>query len=130
MHELFPVALAVLLLGAAHLVLALLGKNPRCIGTAVGTLVHSKKVMVSMKHQRKKVPVTTFVYRYEVGGREYRLKRDTRDSRSSLMRKVTVVYLKGFPRFGHLEQFPTLPLTILGIGWLALGAWILLIPYL
>lgn len=130
MKNLSPAVVAALLFGAAHLILALLGKNPRCIGTAVGTLVDSKKVMVSVKYQRKKVPVTACVYRYEVGGRVYRLKRDSRYSRSSLMRKVTVVYLKGFPRFGHLEQFPTLPLTILGIAGLALGLWMLLLPYL
>lgn len=130
MKNLSPAVVAALLVGAAHLILALLGKNPRCIGTAVGTLVDSKKVMVSVKYQRKKVPVTACVYRYEVGGRVYRLKRDSRYSRSSLMRKVTVVYLKGFPRFGHLEQFPTLPLTILGTAGLALGLWMLLLPYL
>lgn len=69
MKNLSPAVVAALLFGAAHLILALLGKNPRCIGTTVGTLVDSKKVMVSVKYQRKKVPVTACVYRYEVGSR-------------------------------------------------------------
>lgn len=130
MKNLSPAVVAALLFGAAHLILALLGKNPRCIGTAVGTLVDSKKVMVSVKYQRKKVPVTACVYRYEVGGRVYRLKRDSRYSRSSLMRKVTVVYLKGFPRFGYLEKYPSGIFTILGVFYLFVGVWVLLMPYL
>ena len=103
------------LAGGICLFLALWSRNPKHIGTAVGRLDSSKRVMVSMKHSRKKVPMTNFVYLYEVNGKTYRLKRDTRSSRKSLMPRVNIVYLKGFPRFGYLESYPHWLFTLLGV---------------
>ncbi len=118
------------IIGGILLLLALLGRNPRFLGSAVGRLQNSKRVMVWTKHSRKKVPVTTFVYLYEVNGKTYRLKRDTRSSRKSLMPRVTVVYLKGFPRFGYLEKYPSWQFALIGATFLGGGAFYLLMPYL
>lgn len=117
-------------IGGVCLFLALWGRNPKHLGTAVGKLEHSRRIMVWTKYSRKKVPVTTCVYLYEVNGRTYKLKRDSRSSRKSLMPRVTVVYLKGFPWFGYLEKYPTGILTILGGFALLCGGWFLLMPYL
>ena len=42
---------------------------------------------------------------------------------------MTVVYLKGFPRFGYLEKYPSGIFTMLGIFYLLAAAWLLLVPY-
>ena len=118
------------IIGGILLLAALLGRNPRFLGTAVGKLQNSKRVMVSQRHSSKKVPITTFVYLYEVNGRTYRLKRDSHGSRKSLMQRVTVVYLKGFPRFGYLEKFPCWQFALFGGFSVLAGIWYLLMPNL
>ena len=129
MEGLYFIAAVYFLIAAICLFLALWSRNPKHIGTAVGKLENSKKIMVWTKHSRKKVPLTTFVYLYEVDGKTYKLKQDSRSSRSSLMRRVTVVYLKGFPRFGYLEKYPSGIFTMLGVFCLLGGIWLLLAPY-
>ncbi len=104
---------------------ALWGRDPKHVGTAIGRLENAKRVMVWSRRARKKLPVTAFVYLYEVGGRTYRLKRDSHSSRNRLMQRVTVVYLKGFPRFGFLEKFPFWLFLLAGILAIAYG-WMLL----
>lgn len=129
MEELYFFAAIFFLIGVICLFLALWSRNPKHIGTAVGKLENSKRIMVSTKHSRKKVPITTFVYLYEVNGKQYKLKRDSRSSRSSLMRRVSVVYLKGFPQFGYLEKYPSGIFTMLGVVYLLCCGWLLLHPY-
>jgi hypothetical protein len=115
METIYTFSLFFFVAGIGSILLALWSRNPKHIGTAVGRLDSSKRVMVSMKHSRKKVPMTNFVYLYEVNGKTYRLKRDTRSSRKSLMPRVNIVYLKGFPRFGYLESYPHWLFTLLGV---------------
>lgn len=130
MEAIYGMAAVYFILGGVCLFLALWSRNPKHLGTAVGKLEHSRRIMVWTKYSRRKVPITTCAYLYEVNGRIYKRKRDTHSSRKSLMPRVTVVYLKGFPRFGYLEKYPTGIFTMLGIFSLLWGGWFLLMPYL
>ncbi len=115
MDELDIVSLIYFAIGAVFLLPALWSLNPRHLSSTVGTLADSKKVLRRRwKHDDRKYPATACTYVYEVGGKRYRLKHAGFFARSGLMRKVTVVYLKGLPRFGHLERFPTLPMAWIG----------------
>lgn len=130
MEMIYGMAAVFFVIGGLCLFLGLWSRSPKHLGTAVGRLENSKRIMVWMKHSRKKVPVTTCVYLYESGGKTYRLKRDTGSSRSSLMPRVTIVYLKGLPRFGFLEKYPSGIFTAIGLFTIAGGGWFLLLPYL
>jgi len=121
MDAIYTFALFFFVTGIGSILLALWSRNPKHIGTAVGRLECSRRVMVSMKHRRKKVPMTNFVYLYEVNGKTYRLNRDSHASRKSLMPRATIVYLKGFPRFGYLESYPYWLFTLLGITLIICG---------
>ena len=117
-------------IGGVCLLLALWSRNPAHLGTAVGKLADSKKVMRrAYRYSEKKIPVTTSTYLYEVNGKTYRLKRDGRFGRSTLMRRVTVVYMKPFPRFGYLAKYPAGPFTMVGVFTLICGIMILLAPF-
>ena len=117
-------------IGGVCLLLALWSRNPAHLGTAVGKLDESKRVMRRRyRYSEKKYPATTSTYLYEVNGKVYKLKRSGFFARSSLMRRVTVVYLKGFPRFGYLEKYPAGQFTMVGVFTLICGIMILLAPY-
>ena len=110
------------LAGGICFMLALWSRNPKHLGSAVGKLANSKKVMRrAYKYSDKKIPVTTSTYLYEVNGKTYRLRRDGRFGRSTLMPRVTVVYLKGLPRFGYLEKYPSGVLVLFGVMFLLYG---------
>lgn len=126
MEVIYGMVAVLFLIGGICLFLALWSRDPKHLGTAVGKLADSKKVMRrAYRHSDKKVPFTTSVYLYEANGKTYRLKRDGRFGRSTLMRRVTVVYLKGLPRFGFLEKFPFRSLILGGILLMLYGAVIL-----
>lgn len=130
MEALYCMSAICFLIGLICLFLSLWSRDPKHLGSAVGTLANSKKVMRrAYRYSDKKISVTTSVYRYQVNGKTYRLKHDGRFGRSTLMRRVTVVYLKGFPRFGYLEKYPSGIFTMLGIFYLLAAAWLLLVPY-
>lgn len=131
MDPIYLFSLPYLLIGAVCLFLALRSRNPTHLGAAVGRLDESKKVMrYRYKRSKHREPATACTYLYEVGGKTYKLKHSGFFSRSSLMRRVTVVYLHGLPRFGFLERYPAWQFTLVGTSFLAMGAFILLAPYL
>ena len=121
MDEVYIFPVIFFAIGFMCLFLALWGLNPKHLGTAVGKLENSKRVMVWSRSARKKVPITNFVYLYEVGSKTYRLKRASHTSRKSLFQRITVVYVKGFPRFGYPEKFPIWLYTLLGILAISAG---------
>lgn len=115
------------LIGIVCLFLSLWSRDPKHLGTAVGVLAESKRVMrQAYRYSDKKVSVTTSVYLYQVNGKTYRLKHDGRFGRSTLMRRVTVIFLKPFPRFGYLEKYPSGQFTILGVLTIVYGLSLLL----
>ena len=123
MELIYSMAVVCFLIGGICLFLALWSRDPRHLGTAVGKLADSKKVMRrAYRYSEKKIPVTTSTYLYEVNGKTYRLKRDGRFGRSTLMRRVTVVYMKPFPRFGYPEKYPSGQFTMLGVLFILYGA--------
>ena len=75
MELIYGMAAVCFLIGGICLFLALWSRDPRHLGTAVGKLADSKKVMRrEYRYSEKKIPVTTSTYLYEVNGKTYRLK--------------------------------------------------------
>ena len=131
MEAIYFIAAVVFAIGGIFLFLALWGRDPRHLGTAVGKLDQSKKVMrQAHRYSSKKIPVTTALYRYEVNGKTYRLRREGLFGRSTLLPRITVVYLKGFPRFGYLEKYPCGIFAMGGAVCILYGVFFLFLPYL
>ena len=115
MNELYIIPVIFFVIGGIFLFLALWSRDPKHLGSAVGTLADSKKVMRRRgKYDDRKYPATACTYTYQVGGKTYRIRREGFFGRSGLLRKVTVVYLKAFPRFGCPEKFPVWLYVLLG----------------
>ena len=130
MEALWLYAALYLAVGAVCLLLGLRSRDPKHLGTAVGRLESSKKVMrYPYRSSTRKIPFTTCRYLYEVNGKTYRLRYETRAGRRTLLPRMTVVYLKGFPRFGHPEKYPSGQFTILGTICIIGGLIFLLLPY-
>ena len=130
MEALWLYAALYLTVGAVCLFLGLWSRDPKHLGTAVGRLESSKKVMrYPYRSSTRKIPFTTSRYLYEVNGKTYRLRYETRAGRRTLLPRMTVVYLKGFPRFGHPEKYPSGQFTILGTICIIGGLIFLLLPY-
>ena len=130
MEALWLYAALYLAVGAVCLLLGLWSRDPKHLGTAVGKLESSKKVMrYPYRSSTRKIPFTTSRYLYEVNGKTYRLRYETRAGRRTLLPRMTVVYLKGFPRFGHPEKYPSGQFTILGSICIIGGLLFLLMPY-
>ena len=120
-----------LFIGVVSLFMAWWSRDPKHIGTAIGKLANSKKVMRRVhKYSEKKAPYTTATYLYEVSGKTYRLRHGGGFGRSTLMPRVTVYYLKCLPRFGYLDCYPWGIYTMMGVFYLICAVIILLIPYL
>ena len=130
MEALWLYAALYLAVGAVCLLLGLWSRDPKHLGTAVGKLESSKKVMrYPYRSSTRKIPFTTSRYLYEVNGKTYRLRYETRAGRRTLLPRMTVVYLKGFPQFGHPEKYPSGQFTILGSICIIGGLLFLLMPY-
>ena len=130
MEALWLYAALYLTVGAVCLFLALWSRDPKHLGTAVGKLESSKKVMrYPYRSSTRKIPFTTSRYLYEVNGKTYRLRYETRAGRRTLLPRMTVGYLKGFPRFGHPDKYPSGQFTILGTICIIGGLIFLLLPY-
>ena len=130
MGAIYFFAAVVFAIGGIFLFLALWGQDPKHLGTAVGRLESSKKVLrYPYRSSTRKIPFTTSRYLYEVNGKTYRLRYETRAGRRTLLPRMTVVYLKGFPRFGHPEKYPSGQFTILGSICIIGGLLFLLMPY-
>lgn len=131
MEALYIMSAICFLIGAACLFLSLWSRDPKHLGTAVGKLTESKKVMrYPYRHSTRKVPFTACVYLYEVNGKTYKLKRSGRFGRSTLLKRISVIYLKPFPRFGYPDEFPGGMFTMVGVFYLICAIWLLLLPCL
>lgn len=105
MNALTVAALVMLIPGLWFLFLAVWSRNPDHLDTAVGTLTkcHTSKNVTTRYGVVKNL--TDYVYTYQVDGKTYKITGMRRQPRRKVLRKVTVVYLKIFPRRAYLDQF-------------------------
>lgn len=114
-----------LLAGLYYLRLALLGRNPENLSTAVGTLVKvSGFKNVPMKHGGIIKNQTDYAYAYTVKGRTYRLKGRVNAHRRTLLRKATIVFVTGHPRRAYIDQFTGIVEWAIAFCFFGLGVYL------
>lgn len=95
-----------LLAGLYFLRLALLGRNPDNLSTAVGTLVKASGFKnVPMKHGGVIKNQTDYAYAYTVNGKTYHLKGRINAHKRTLLRKATIVFVTGHPHRAYIGKF-------------------------
>ena len=123
----FAITLAILLLSAGiyNLVVAIWGSFPSHQLRTVGTLVKAN----SQKNLHTRygfVPVwTDCVYVYQVNGKSYRFRTGKRMSKRDILKKVTIVYVKGFPRRAGIAEYRSFEACVLAAALCLLGAFML-----
>ncbi len=65
------------------------------------------------------------VYVYQVGGKTYKLRIGERKNKNKLLKKVTVVYVKGFPKRAGVEQYSSDEAYVIAICFCLLAAFLL-----
>ena len=115
------VVVILLLIGGYNLLIAILGLFPKFKDTTVGTL-QKKRTQRNVRIRGGSVPVVTdYTYQYTVNGKKYKYSSSGRFTKSHLHQKVTMVYLKLFPRYAYPERFTPITQWICGVGMLLLG---------
>lgn len=94
------------LIGLWNLMIAVLGLFPKCRATAVGTLTSTNTRKNFRNRSGLFIPIQTrYTYIYTVNGKQYRYRARGQHSKRRLFPKVTMVYVKGFPRFAYPNKF-------------------------
>ena len=95
------------LIGLWNLIIAVLGQFPKCRSTAVGTLkIANSYRNVKTKSGRQPIPIMTrYTYTYTVKGKVFRHNGEVLASKQTLFPKVSMVYVKWFPRHAYPNKF-------------------------
>lgn len=109
------------LIGLFFLCLALRGGNPANLVETVGALTRRQHFRDLQIKSRKVKNLTDYTYSYTVGGRTYKLAGTQWTHPGKLMRRTTIVYLKGFPWLAYIGEFTGIREWLLGGSFLAVG---------
>lgn len=118
-----------LLLGLFYLWLALRSRNPKNLISVTGVLAERKGFKnVKIKNYIVK-NVTDYVYSYEANGKRYLLKYTQYTHPRNILKRVTIVYLRGFPRIACIEHFSGATEWTLAILLILFGAFCVFISF-
>lgn len=101
--------------------LALRGRDSGNLVETVGELTKRQHFRNMQIKSRRVKDLTDYIYSYTADGRTYRLSGIQWTHPRKLMRKCTVVYLKGFPRLAYIEQFTGIREQLIGVSFLIVG---------
>ena len=134
MNILFPYLVFSIILipiGLWNLLIAVLGLFPGFHCTAVGSLEKTHTYKNVRTKSGIRIPnVTKYTYIYTVNGREYKYTSEGQHTKRRLPRKVTIVYVKWFPRHGYPDKFKGTKEWIMSICMLFYGIMLLLASFL
>ena len=94
-------------IGLWNLIIAILGLFPQCRSTVIGTL-HNAKTKKNVKGRSGFAPIpirTEYTYTYTVKGKTYQYLGKELSTKRHLLPKVSMVYVKGFPRHAYPNKF-------------------------
>lgn len=102
------IGICAIAIGLWNLLIAVLGSFPQCQADAIGTLCKSKtkRNVKSGRSVFGSVPILTeYTYTYCVSGKTYRYLGSAQRSKGHLLPKVSMVYVKWFPRHAYPNKF-------------------------
>lgn len=109
-------------IGLWNLLIAILGCFPQCRATAVGTLVKANTKRNVRGFKNSTIPISTdYVYTYTVKGKLYKYTANQRRTKRNLFRKVSMIYVKWFPRHAYPNKFTGANEWVAGIFMMLFG---------
>jgi hypothetical protein len=121
--------ITILLLGIFFAVLAIQSKNVNNLISTTGELT-KKKGYKNYKLKSGSVPnAVEYTYTYIVGGKSYHISGVQHTHSRNLRKRVTIVYLRGFPRCAYVESFSGIQEWLLAVSFTAMGVCLILIYF-
>ena len=102
------ISIAIILAGCRYLIIAILGLFPKFQRKSVANLKKAssfKNVHLGRGGSVFVPNLTDYTYVYTVNGKKYRYSGHITRSKSNLLPKVILVYVKGFPRHVYPDRF-------------------------
>ena len=118
----YYIAAIIISIALWNLMIAVLGLFPQFLSTAVGTLTNTNtKRNVESRHGYRIPIVTTYGYTYNVNGKAYRYSSQGLHSKRRLLPKVSMVFVKWFPRRAYPNKFKGINEWMIGLSMLFMG---------
>ena len=109
--------------------LAIRSKNPNNLISATGELTE-KKDFKNYKLKNRSVPnAVEYTYTYTVNGRSYHLQGVQHTHSRNLHKRITIIYLRSFPRCAYSEHFSGIQEWLIAISFTAMGTFLLLLYF-
>ena len=109
--------------------LAIRSKKPNNLISATGELTR-KKDFKNYKLKNRSVPnAVEYTYTYTVNGRPYHLRGVQHTHSRNLHKRITIIYLRGFPRCAYEEHFSGIQEWLIAVGFTAMGAFLLFLYF-
>lgn len=109
-------------IGLWNLMIAILGLFPQFLCTAVGTLTKANtKKNIRTRHGHRIPNLTRYRYTYKVNGKEYQYSSEEIYSKHRLLPKISIVFVKWFPRRAYPNEFKGTNEWIIGLCMLFMG---------
>lgn len=116
------IAFVAIVIGFWNLLIAILGLFPQFLSTTAGTLTNKyTKRNVPARHGAVIPILTRYTYTYTVNKKKYRYSGEGFHSKSLLLPKVAMVYVKWFPSRAYPNRFKGTTEWVLGLVMLFLG---------
>lgn len=128
MWWLYGIGIAQVVVGLFFLLVAVRSRNSDYLITVSGELTRIK----GFKNVRTKYyfakNMSDYIYTYTVGNKRYKYRGSQLTHPRKVLKRITIVYLKGFPRIayaehfsGHRERMFALCFIVSGILWIGLA---------
>ena len=118
-----------LLPGLFFTILAICSLNPSNLISTTGELSR-KKDFKNYKLKNRSVPnAVEYSYTYTVNGKRYHLRGVQHTHSRNLLKRIAIVYLRGFPSCAYEEHFSGTQEWLLAISFTAMGIFLLLLYF-
>ena len=117
--------LFILLPGCFFAGLAILGMNPGNLDSTVGELKHKKGYKQYKLKNRTVANATEYTYTYTVNGKVYSLRGERLMRSQNLRKRMSIVYLRCFPRCAYEDKFTGIAEWLIGGSLIVLGSFCL-----
>ncbi len=109
------------LVGLFYVVLAIRSKNPKNL-VSVSAEVIRKKGYKNFKLRSRSVPnATEYICSYTVNGKTYRIRGLKHTHTRNIPKRITVIYLRGFPQCAYEEKFYGTAQWVFAFFWALMG---------